>query len=220
MYIEEYLQHAALKPGTTLGDIDALCCEAVEYKLTDICVPPLFVKKTKLLIEETDIKITTVIGFPFGYSAIEAKVAELVMAVIDGADEVEMVINTSAVKNCDWQFLANEINTVMPIIRGREKKITVIFETSLMTDEEIITACDIYGAAGVDYVKAGTGFTADGLIIERIKLIRKHLASVIQIKVATDIKNYSFAKDLVKAGANRLCCNNNLKLIQESLQQN
>lgn len=220
MHIQDYIQHATLKPGTTIGDIDALCCEAVEYKLTNICVPPLFVKKTKLLIEETDIKITTVIGFPFGYSAIEAKVAELVMAVIDGADEVEMVINTSAVKNSDWQFLANEINTVMPIIRGKEKKITVIFETSLMTDEEIITACDIYGAAGVDYVKAGTGFAADVLIIERIQLIRKHLAAAIRIKVATDIKNYSFAKDLIKAGANRLCCNNNLKLIQEALQQN
>ena len=132
MHIEKYIQNAALKAGTTIGDIDLLCSEAVEYKLTDICVPPLFVKKTKLLIEETDIKISTVIGFPFGYSAIEAKVAELVMAVIDGADEIEMVINTSAVKNNDWQFLANEINTVMPIIRGKGKKITVIFETVLM----------------------------------------------------------------------------------------
>lgn len=220
MHIEEYIQHAALKAGTTIEDIDVLCCEAVEYKLTDICVPPLFVKKTKLLIEETDIKISTVIGFPFGYSAIEAKVAELVMAIIDGADEVEMVINTSAVKNSDWQFLASEINTVMPIIRGKEKKLTVIFETALMTDAEIITACDIYGAAGVDYVKAGTGFAGDELIMERIQLIRKHLAEPIKIKVATAIKNYSFAKDLIKAGANCLCCNNSLKLIQESLQQN
>ncbi len=220
MHIEEYIQHAALKPRTTISDIDLLCSEAVEYKLTEVCVPPLFVKKTKALTEETGIRASTVVGFPFGYSAIEAKVAEIVLAIIDGADEIEMVINTSAVKNSDWQFLANEINTVMPIIRGRGKKIIAIIETGLMSDPEIITACDIYGAAGVDYIKAGTGFTDDGQIMERIQLIRKHLADPIQIKVATGIKNYSFAKELIKAGASRLCCNNSLKLIQEALQQN
>ena len=220
MKIEEYIEHAGLKPDTLLGDIETICSEAVEYKLSTVCVPPLFVKKAKEFTVETGIKVCTVIGFPFGYCAIEAKVAETVLAVIDGADELEMVINTSAVKNNDWQFLANEINTVMPIIRGSGKKITVILETGLLTNTEIITACDIYGAAGVDYIKAGTGFTDNELIVEHVKLIRKHLAALIQIKVAADIKNYSFAKDLIKAGANRLCCNNGLKLLQEALQQN
>jgi len=220
MQIEKYIQHAALKPGTTIGDIDMLCSEAVEYKMTDICVPPLFIKKAKALTDETGIRVSAVIGFPFGYSAIEAKVAEIVLAVIDGVDDIEMLINTSAVKNSDWQFLANEINTVMPVIRGRGKTITVILETALMSDPEIITACDIYGAAAVDHVKAGTGFAEDAMILERVQLLRKHLAEPVGIKVATGIKNYSFAKELIKAGASRLCCNNSLKLIQEALQQN
>ena len=141
-----------------MSDIESVCNEAVEYKFTAVCVPPLFVKTAKVLTAETGILVSTVIGFPLGYSAIEAKVAEIVLAVIDGADEVEMVINTSAVKNNDWQYLANEINTVMPVIRGKGRKMTVILETGLLTDEEIITACDIYGAAAVDFVKAGTGY--------------------------------------------------------------
>lgn len=220
MIIAEHIDHICLKPDTILADVENLCVEAVEYKFRTVCVPPLFVKKVKAFTVETDIRCAAVIGFPFGYSAIEAKIAEIVLAIIDGADELEMVINTGAVKNNDWQFLASEINTIMPVIRIKEKKITVILETGLMTDAEIITACDIYGAAGVDFVKAGTGTMENLLIAEQVKLIRKHLAETVQIKVAADIKNYNEAKKLFNAGASRLSCSNGLKLLQEALQQN
>jgi deoxyribose-phosphate aldolase len=220
MNIEAYIEHSTLKPGTVTGDIESVCREALENKFGFVCVPPLYVKKAKSLTAGTGIKICTVIGFPFGYSAIEAKVAEIVLAIIDGADEVELVINTGAVKNGDWQFLANEINTVMPLIRGKGKKITVILETGLMTVNEIISACDIYGAAGVDFIKAGTGFIDNDSVIENLKLIRMHLADAVKMKTAAGIKNYSFALDLIKAGANRLSCNNSVQLVQEALQQN
>lgn len=220
MNLATYIDHSALKPDTISDNIESVCSEAVEYKFNTICVPPLYVKTAKTLTAETDIKVSTVVGFPFGYSAIEAKVAEIVLAIIDGADEIEMVINTSAVKNNDWQYLANEINTVMPIVRGKAKKITVIVETGLLTDKEIITACDVYGAAGVDFVRIGTGFFDDGAIIDNLKLIRRHLAVPVRLKVAAAIENYSVADNLIKAGANRLCCNNSLQLIQEELQQN
>lgn len=220
MKIEECAEYSALKPGTLISDIETVCRQAVENKINAVCVPPLFVKKAKQLTGETGIQIAAAIGFPFGYSAIEAKVAEIVLAVIDGADGVEMVINTSAVKNNDWQFLANEINTVMPIIRGKQKKITVIIETALLTNPEIITACDLYGAAGVDFIKTGTGFIENDKIIADLELIRKHLAAIVQIKAVADIKNYSFVNKLIKAGANRLCCNNSPQLLQVTLQYN
>ena len=220
MKLTEHIDHTCIKPDTTMADVEKLCSEAVEYKLGVICVPPLFVKKAKSNTAETSIKTTTVIGFPFGYSAIEAKIAEIVLAIIDGADELEVVINTAAVKNADWQYLANEINNIMPVIRSKGKKITVILETVLMADTEIITACDMYGAAGVDFIKAGTGTMENPGIVEQIKLIRKHLAETIQIKVAANIENYSEARDLFNAGANRLSCGNSLKLLQEVLQQN
>jgi deoxyribose-phosphate aldolase len=220
MILSDHIDHVCLKPDTTIGDVENLCREAIEYKIKTVCVPPLFVKKAKALTGKTDIQVATVIGFPYGYSAIEAKVAEIVLAIIDGADEIEMVINTGAVKNNDWQFLATEINTIMPLIRNKGKKITVIFETALMSSQEIITACDVYGAAGVDYIKAGTGTRENVLIPEQVKLIRKHLAAQVYIKAATSIKNYGYAEDLFKAGANRLSCSNCLTLLQEALQQN
>lgn len=220
MNIEEYIEHVILKPDTDIGDIERVCQEAIDYHFSTVCVPPLFVKKAKMLTAETGINISTVTGYPFGFSAIEAKVAEIVLAVIDGADEIEMVANTGAIKNTDWQFLANEVNTVMPIIRGKGKKITVILETGLLTGKEIITACDIYGAAGVDFVKAGTGFVEDKAAAEHTGLIRRHLAAAIQLKTGVAIHNYPFALDLINAGADRLCCSNGIKLKQETIQQN
>jgi deoxyribose-phosphate aldolase len=220
MTLTHHIDHACTKPDTTIGDVENLCREAVEYKFKTVCVPPLFVKTAKALTYKTDIQAATVIGFPYGYSAIEAKVAEIVLAIIDGADELEMVINTGAVKNNDWQFLATEINTIMPVIKSKGKKITVMLETGLMTDAEIITACDVYGAAAVDYIKAGTGTMENVLIAEQVKLIRKHLAAQVQIKAAANVKNYSNAKELFDAGANRLSCSNSLTLLQEALQQN
>jgi deoxyribose-phosphate aldolase len=220
MILTEHIDHACLKPDTTIADVEQLCREAVEYKFSTVCVPPLFVKKAKLYTAETGINTAAVIGFPFGYSAIEAKIAEIVLAVIDGADELEVVINTAAVKNNDWQFLASEINNIMPVIKSKGNKITVILETGLMTDAEIITACDMYGAAGVDFVKAGTGIMENLRITEQVRLIRKHLAETVQIKAATDVKNYNDAKNLLNAGANLLSCSNSLKLLQEALQQN
>lgn len=219
MKIEEYIELTALRPDITLADIEAVCNEAVEYRFTTVCVPPLFVKKAKELTAASAVKISTVIGYPLGYNAIEAKVAEIVLAVIDGADELEMVINTSAVKNKDWQYLANEINTALPIIRNKGKKLTVILETGLMTAGEIITACDVYGAAAVDFLKAGTGFTEDKNICEHIKLIRKHLAEAVQIKSAAVI-NFNSANEIIRAGANRLSCTAGALLVQEALQQN
>jgi len=220
MILTEHIDHTCVKPDTTIGMIEQLCQEAIEYKFTTVCVPPLFVKNVKAFTAITDIKAAAVIGFPFGFSAIEAKIAEIVLAIIEGVDEIEMVINTAAVKNNDWQFLANEINTVMSVVKSKTKKMTVILETGLMTDEEIIRCCDIYGAAGVDFVKAGTGTIENALVAEQVKLIRKHLAETVHLKVATGIKNYNDAKNLFSAGTNRLSCNNSLTLLQEALQQN
>jgi deoxyribose-phosphate aldolase len=219
MILAEHIDHICLKPDTTIADVEKLSREAIDYKFKTICVPPLFVKIAKAFTVQTNVKVAAAIAFPFGYSAIEAKIAEIVLAIVDGADELEMVINTGAVKNSDWHFLASEINTIMPVIKSNGKSVTVIFETALMTETEIITACDVYGAAGVDFVKAGTGTIENLLIADQVKLIRKHLAETVKIKVATDVKNYRDAENLITAGGNRLSCNNSLSFLQQPLQQ-
>ncbi|MGH2564805.1 MAG: deoxyribose-phosphate aldolase, partial [Ginsengibacter sp.] len=180
--------------------------------------PPLFVVKAKELLKNSNVKVATVIGFPFGYSAIEAKVAEIVLAMVDGADELDMVINISAIKNNDWNFIANEINTIIPIIKSKNKIIKVIIESGILTDDEIIKCCDIYGVAEVDYVKTSTGYAEKGATVHAVKLIRAHLADSIKIKASGGIKTYEFAEELIDAGATRLGCSSSVQIMKEMMQ--
>ena len=217
MNIAPYIDHTVLKQTTTIAEIEKLCKEALEYNFAAVCVPPLYVKKAKELLGNSDIKVSTVIGFPFGYSAIEAKVAEIVLAIVDNADELDMVVNISAIKNSDWAFIANEINTIMPIVRKKEKVIKVIIESGILTDDEIIKCCDIYGAAGVDFVKTSTGFAEKSASIHDVQLIRAHLADSIKIKASGGIRSYSFAKELINAGASRLGCSASVEIVKEGI---
>jgi deoxyribose-phosphate aldolase len=216
MNIAPYIEHTLLKPTATWPEIANLCKEAMEYGFAAVCVPPLYVKKATELLTNSEVKTATVIGFPFGYTAIEAKVAEIVLAIVDGADELDMVVNISAIKNEDWTFIANEINTIMPIVKNKNKVIKVIIESGVLTDDEIIKCCDIYGAAGVDYVKTSTGYAEKGASIHAVQLIRTHLSDAVKIKASGGIKSYSFAKELINAGANRLGCSGSIKIVEES----
>ena len=215
MNIAAYIDHTVLKPTTTQADIVKLCTEALENNFAAVCVPPLFVKMSKQMVANSTVKVATVIGFPFGSSAIEAKVAEIILAIIDGADELDVVINISAIKNNDWQFLANEINTLMPIIRKQQKVIKIIIESGILTNAEIIKCCDLYGAAGVDFLKTSTGYAEVGATLEAVVLIRKHLTNSIKIKASGGIKSYTFAKQLIAAGADRLGCSSSLQIVRE-----
>lgn len=218
MNIAPYIEHTFLKQTTTISDIEKLCNEAIEYKFAAVCVPPLYVKKAKEFLKDSEIKTGTVVGFPFGYSAVEAKVDEIVLGIIDDADELDMVVNISAIKNGDWAFIANEINTIMPIVNNKNKVIKVIIESGILTDDEIIKCCDIYGAVGVGYVKTSTGFAEKGASIHAVRLIRAHLADQIKIKASGGIRSYSFAKELINAGANRLGCSASVEIMKESVE--
>lgn len=215
MGIEKYIEHTVLKQTTTLQDVEKVCEEAKQYHFAAVCIPPLYVKKAKEFLAGTDVKVCTVIGFPMGYSSIEAKVAEIILAIVDGADELDMVANISAIKNGDWQFIANEINTILPIIREKGKVLKVIVESGLLTDEEIIKCCDIYGAAGIDYMKTSTGFAEKGASIHAVRMMRTHLADQVKIKAAGGIRSFHFAKQLIDAGANRLGCSSSLTIVEE-----
>ena len=225
MNINSYIDHTILKPTTTLAEVEKICSEAIQYNFAAVCIPPLFVTKAKDLVKDSQVKVATVIGFPFGYSAIEAKVAEIVLAMVDGADELDMVINISAIKNNDWNFIANEINTIIPIVKSKnlpavrqDKIIKVIIESGILTDDEIIKCCDIYGMAGVDYVKTSTGYAEKGASVHAVKLIRAHLADSVKIKASGGIKTYAFAKELIDAGADRLGCSSSVQIIKESTE--
>jgi len=213
MQLNSYIDHTILKPTTLVADIEKLCKEAVEYQFAAVCVPPNFVKLAKLLIDSSKVKVATVIGFPFGYAAVESKIAEIVLAMVDGADELDMVCNISAIKNKDFTYLANEINHIMPIVKSKNKIIKVIIESGVLSNEEIIACCDIYGAAGIDYLKTSTGYAEKGATIDAVKLFKLHLPEHIQIKASGGIRDYAFAKELVDAGATRLGCSAGVAIV-------
>ena len=215
MQLNRYIDHTILKPTTLVTDIDKLCSEAREYDFAAVCVPPPFVKKAKQLLENSNTKTATVIGFPFGYSAIEAKIAEILLAIVDGAEELDMVINLIALKNNDWEYLANEINHVMPVVKQKNKTIKIIIESGILADAEIIRCCDLYGAAGIDYLKTSTGYAEKGATIEAVQLFRQHLPNHVKIKASGGIRTYDFAKQLVEAGAERLGCSAGVSIMQQ-----
>lgn len=214
MNIAKYIDHTLLKPTTLISDIEKLCAEAKQYGFAAVCVPPNFVKKAKALTAGNEVKVATVIGFPFGYSAVEAKIAEILLAIVDGVDELDVVINISAIKNNDWLYLADEINHIMPIIRSKDKVIKIIIESGVLTDGEIIKCCEIYGLAGIDYLKTSTGYAEKGATIEAVKLFRLHLPANIQIKASGGIRDYAFAKQLIDAGATRLGCSAGVAIVK------
>jgi deoxyribose-phosphate aldolase len=216
MKLNQYIDHTILKPTTLINDIEKLCSEAKQYQFAAVCVPPNFVKKVKSFLVDSPVKVATVIGFPFGYSAVEAKIAEILLAIVDGADELDVVINISAIKNNDWVYLANEINHIMPIIRSNHKVIKIIIESGILTDEEIIKCCEIYGLAEIDYLKTSTGYAEKGATVEAVALFRLHLPNHIQIKASGGIRDYAFAKALIDAGATRLGCSTGVAIVQGS----
>src|SRR6478672_5446680 len=214
MQINQYIDHTILKPTTTLADIEKLCSEAIQYSFAAVCVPPPFVKKAKELTAGTPVRVATVIGFPFGYSAIEAKIAEILLAMVDGADELDIVINLIALKNNDWEYLANEINHIMPIAKQQDKVVKIIIESGVLTTGEIAKCCELYGAAGIDYLKTSTGYAETGATVAAVQQMRENLPAHVQIKAAGGIRTYEFAKQLIEAGATRLGCSASVAIVQ------
>ena len=213
MPLNKYIDHTILKPTCLVADIEKLCAEAKQYDFAAVCVPPNFVKLAKEKLLGTTVQVATVIGFPFGYSATEAKIAEIILAMVDGADELDVVANISAIKNGDWSVIADEINHIMPIIRSKTKVVKIIIESGVLTDDEIIKCCDIYGIAGIDYLKTSTGYAEKGASVEAVKLFRKHLPDQVQIKASGGIRDYAAAKLMIEAGATRIGCSAGVAIV-------
>ena len=213
MPLNKYIDHTILKPTCLVADIEKLCAEAKQYDFAAVCVPPNFVKLAKEKLAGSTVQVATVIGFPFGYSATEAKIAEIILAMVDGADELDVVVNISAIKNGDWSAIADEINHIMPIIRSKNKVVKIIIESGVLTDDEIIKCCDIYGIAGIDYLKTSTGYAEKGASVEAVKLFRKHLPDQVQIKASGGIRDYATAQLMIDAGASRIGCSAGVAIV-------
>ena len=185
----------------TLVQVEELCKLAIANNSHSVCVPPLFVKKAKELLAGSMVKVSTVIGFPYGYNAIEAKLAEIVLAMVGGAEELDMVVNITALTNGDWQYLARELSSILPVVQKQQIGFTVAIESNLILEEDLVKCCDLYGAAGVQHCSLSTGIETSLPSMENVALVRKHLADSVGVKVTGSFKDKVEMKLYGAAGA-------------------
>lgn len=198
------IDHTILRVDCRMEEIKKLCEEAITLNFASICIPPYFVKETARYLEHSRVKVATVIGFPYGYSATPAKVEEIKRAINEGADEVDVVINICALKEGKWNYVKNDIESMTLAAHLKGKVIKVIFETSLLSQEEILKLCDICGQLGVNFVKTSTGVNGEGATVEIVDFLRKNLPKGVKIKASGGIRTIEQAQALVDAGATRL----------------
>ncbi len=213
MNIAASIDHTILKPTTTIAEIEQCCSEAVQYGFAAVCVPPPFVKRAATILAPTNVRIATVIGFPFGYSVTEAKVAETILAIVDGAHEIDMAINLIALKQADWTYLQKEISLLVEICHNKGRLLKVIIESGILSTEEIISCCEKLGALGIDFMKTSTGYAEKGASIEAVQLMKKHLPPTVKIKASGGIRDYASASSMINAGASRLGCSASVAIV-------
>jgi deoxyribose-phosphate aldolase len=213
MSIAKYIDHTILKPNTSSAEIKKICDEAMQCEFAAVCVPPYYVSNASQLLRGSKIKVATVVGFPFGYSHYTAKLAEAEQAIIDGADELDMVMNIAAFKENDFDHLKKEAEAIVSIKQKKRLTIKIILETGLLNNEEIIQCCNLYKDFAVDFLKTSTGYAEKGASVEAVALMRTHLPKHIQIKASGGIRNFQFAAALLEAGATRLGCSASVAIV-------
>lgn len=197
------IDHTLLKAETTKEQIKVLCEEAKEYGFASVCVNPTWVKYAAELLQGSDVKVCTVIGFPLGANTPETKAFETKNAIENGATEVDMVINIGALKDGDDELVERDIKAVVEAAKG--KALTkVIIETCLLTEEEKVRACELSVKAGADYVKTSTGFSTGGATVEDVALMRKTVGPNIGVKASGGVRNTEDAQKMIEAGATRI----------------
>jgi len=200
--IAHYIDHTLLRPETTEADIRKLCEEAAEYRFFSVCVNPCYVRLAKDILGESDIKVSSVVGFPLGANKIELKEKEAELLVEDGTDEIDMVANIGKIKDNDWGYLEREITRVVNAVEGRILK--VIIETALLSDSEKIYMASLVKDSGARFVKTSTGFLSEGATPYDVALLREAVGEGFGVKASGGIRTYRDAITMIRCGATRI----------------
>lgn len=197
-----HIDHTVLKADAKWGDIAQICEEALKYHTASVCIPSFWVEKAKKTYPE--LNVCTVIGFPLGYQTESAKIFEAADAVAAGADEVDMVINISALKSGDDEAVLHEIKEIRKVCENQILK--VIIETCYLTEAEKIRCCEMITEAKADYIKTSTGFGSAGAQLEDIELFKAHIGGDVKIKAAGGIRTREQMEAFLDAGCDRIGC--------------
>ncbi len=210
MEINKYIDSTNLSNTATKEDIKLLCEDAIKYHFYGVCVNPYYVSYACELLNETNIEVITVVGFPLGMNTTEVKEYEAINAISNGANEIDMVMNIGALKEKDYDYVKKEIEYIRDAIDGKTLK--VIIETSVLTDEEIIEATKICNECFINFVKTSTGFFG-GVTEDAVKLIKDNISEVVEIKVSGGIKTEEDAIKYIEMGATRIGTSYGKKII-------
>ncbi|MFM6956876.1 MAG: deoxyribose-phosphate aldolase [Candidatus Kapaibacteriota bacterium] len=198
------IDHTLLKNTAIRKDIELLCSEALEFGFASVCVHPFYVGMCSSILHKSTTKVCTVIGFPHGMHRTGVKIAETMQAIHDGAHEIDMVIQVGALIDGDKDIVWNDIRSVADTAHQSGAVVKAIIETSVLTEEQKISACEIVSDAGADFIKTSTGFAGGGATIEDIQLLRTHVSPEIHIKASGGIRTIEQAMAMIEAGATRI----------------
>ena len=217
--LAKMIDHTILKANATQSDIEKLCEEAKKYNFASVCVNPYWVPLASDLLKNSTVKVCTVIGFPLGATSSESKAYETEIAILQGADEVDMVINVGAMKNNQTDIVENDILSVVNSARKTGKTqnkniiVKVILETCYLTKDEIKNACLCAKNAGADFVKTSTGFGTGGATVEDVSLMKETVGSSMEVKASGGIRDYETAIKMIEAGATRLGTSSGISIV-------
>ncbi len=212
MELNSYIDHTNLKATAKVEDIKKLCEEAKKYHFASVCVHPYYVRLASELLKGSSVEVGTVIGFPLGANTREVKTFEAINAIENGATEVDMVINLSALKNKDYDYVKEEIEEVRDSIDGHTLK--VIIETCYLEESEIIKMTEICNETFVNFIKTSTGFGTRGVSVEDIRIINAHRNEVLEVKASGGIRDIEIAGAMIREGVTRIGTSNGVSLMQ------
>ena len=201
--LAKVIDHSLLRPELTEADVLAGCELAARYHVATVCVKPCDVQLAKEALKDSDVMVSTVVGFPHGSSTTSIKVAEAQQAIDDGALELDMVLNIGRLRSGQHEYVRKDIKAVCDTAHARGVRVKVIFENSYLSDEEKIAACKLSEAAGADWVKTSTGFASGGATLDDLRLMRASVSEHIQVKAAGGVRTLPALLDVIDAGVTR-----------------
>lgn len=209
------IDHTILKPEATTQQVKQICKEALENNFASVCINPCNVKLASEILDGSNVKVCTVIGFPLGANTPTVKAFETHEAIENGAKEVDMVINIGRLKDKDYDYVLHDIKSVVDAASGKAL-VKVIIEACLLTDEEKIIACKLAKKAGADFVKTSTGFSTSGATCEDVKLMRDAVGDDMGVKAAGGIRNYETAIKMIENGASRIGASASIEICKDA----
>lgn len=213
MQLNKYIEHTLLKVDCTETQITQLMAEAVQYQFYGICIPPYYLPFTKDRLNNSDLKVISVAGFPLAYEHYTVKCDAIKHLAKNGVDEVDVVTNIAAIKSGRWEYVKQEWEAIIKIAKENGLPIKIIIESGLLNEQELVRLCDLANLLQPNFIKTSTGFNGIGAELDKVVFLRKHLQATIQIKASGGIKNLQQARAFIEAGANRIGTSSGVKIV-------